>query len=179
MDNTAQTVAASCHVRWLNPQNTRIFEGTYSLLHCAVTGDTVYRAVFAVRLFPVSHPQQYVSLRYTDTTDQVREVGVILHLPEFPPDAVRLVSASLSRHYYEQAITDIHDVRCEFGLLFLDVETARGRESFVMRWQQDRAEDYGDTGKVLLDVFDNRYIIPDMSTLDPAARRKLTKYVYW
>jgi hypothetical protein len=32
---------------------------------------------------------------------------------------------------------------------------------------------------VLLDVYDNRYVIPDVSKLDAAARRRLTKYVYW
>ena len=53
-------------VRWLSPEITSVFEGTYSLLHCTVKGDTLYRGVFAVRMFPVSFPEQFISLRYHD-----------------------------------------------------------------------------------------------------------------
>ena len=170
---------SSGHVRWLSPETTTFFEGTFSLLHCAVKGDALYRGVFAVRLFPVSYPEQYTSLRYTAEDDKVLEVGVILRLGDFPAEAVRLIRDSLARHYYEQRITDIHEVTCDYGLLFFDVQTPRGRESFIMRWQQDRAEDYGEAGKVMLDVYDNRYVIPDVGQLTLAAQRRLIKYVYW
>jgi hypothetical protein len=36
------------HVRRLTPDTTRIFEGSYSLLHCSVTGHGLYRGVFSV-----------------------------------------------------------------------------------------------------------------------------------
>ena len=87
--------------------------------------------------------------------------------------------ASLERHYYEQIISGVHEVRNEFGLLFFDVQTQRGREQFIMRWRHDRAEDYSSNGKLLLDVSDNRYIVPDVAELPPADRRRLTKYIYW
>jgi len=177
-DSTHLALSAS-HVKWLDPESTTVFEGTFSLLHCAVKGDTLYRGVFAVRLFPVSFPDQYISLRYTDQHDKVREVGVILRLGDFPEDAVRLIRASLDRQYHEQTISDIFDVTCKYGLLFFDVDTPRGREQFIVRWQQDRTEDYGEVGKVFLDVYDNRYVVPDLVKLSPTARRKLTKYVYW
>jgi len=167
------------HVRRLTPDTTHIFEGTFSLLHCAVKDDTLYRGVFTVLLFPVTHPDSFVSLRHTDDKDKVLEIGVIEDLRAFPEDQQKLVRAALSRQYYEQIITRIYTVKCEFGILFFDVETQRGREQFMMPWRIDRAEDYGHNGKVLLDALDNRYIVPDVLALPPADHRRFTSYVYW
>jgi len=166
-------------VRWLTPETTHIFEGTYSLLHCTVKGDTLYRGVFAVRMFPISYPDRFISLRYTDRDDKIREVGVIGNLNEFPPEAQRLVQASLVKQYHEKVITRVYDVTDEFGFLFFEVETQHGREEFMTPWRGDRAEDYSDNGKLLLDAYDNRYLIPDLSALPTADRRRLTRYVYW
>ncbi len=166
-------------VRWLSPEDTHVFEGTYSLLHCSVKGDTLYRGVFAVRMFPVSHPDRYISLRYHDRDEKVREVGVILDLKQFPEAARQLVRASLDRHYHERVITHVHRVRNESGILVFDVATERGREQFMMPWRHDRAENYSERGKLLLDAADNRFIVPDVMALPVADRRRLTKYIYW
>jgi hypothetical protein len=167
------------HVRRLTPDTTRIFEGSYSLLHCSVTGHGLYRGVFSVLLFPVTHPDAYVSLRYIDEKDKVQEIGLIEDLRAFPAAQQALVRANLGRHYHEQIITRVHRIRCEFGILFFDVETRRGREQFMLPWRVDRAEDYGTHGKVLLDALDNRYIIPDVSKLPAADYRRFTSYIYW
>jgi len=178
-DKPADRAPQLAGVRWLTPDETSIFEGTYSLLHCSVKGDTLYRAVFAVMLFPISYPDRFISLRYHDLDDKVQEIGIIENLRDFPEDAQRLVRTSLLRQAYEKIISRVHNVREDLGLLFLDVETQNGREEFVMPWRHDRAEDYSTNGKLLLDSFDNRYVIPDISALSPAERRRLTSYIYW
>jgi hypothetical protein len=166
-------------VRLLMPSNAKVFEGTFSLMHVAVTGDTTYRGVFAVMMFPIRHPDRFISLRYTDERDREQEIGVIDDLSVFPEEAQALVRGSLVKHYYEQTISRIHSVENRFGLLFFDVETQLGRCSFVMPWRGDRAEEFGASGKVLLDAFDNRYIIRDVDALPAADRNALTSYVYW
>jgi hypothetical protein len=169
----------SAAVRRLTPANTRIFEGTFSLLHCAVQDDTLYRGVFAVLMFPASHPSRFISLRYNDAEGKTHEIGLIADLSVFPANVQELVQASLEKHYYEHLISRVYSVECEYGILFFDVETQRGREQFVMPWRQDRAEDYGPTGKVLLDALDNRYIIKDVSALPRQDHRRFTNYIYW
>lgn len=172
--------ATASTVRRLVPSNTSIFVGTFSLLHCTVAGDTLYRAVFAVRLFPISHPDGYISLRYTDPLDdKVHEIGVIEDLAVFPPEQQQLVRNTLAKQYHELVITRVHDVRNEHGLLFFDVETNRGRVSFVMPWSGDRAEEYGEHGKLLRDALDNRYIIRDLSALPAVDQNKFTAFIYW
>lgn len=166
-------------VRLLLPATTTIFEGTFSLIHVSVKDDTLYRGVFAVMMFPIRHPDQFISLRYTDAKDREQEIGIIEDLGVFPQAAQQLVRSALVKHYYEQTVTRIYKVENRFGLLFFEVETQLGRREFVMPWRGDRAEDYGATGKVLLDAFDNRYIIPDLTRLPAADRNALTAYVYW
>jgi hypothetical protein len=43
----------------------------------------------------------------------------------------------------------------------------------------DRAQHYGENGMLLMDVFDNRYMIPDMDQLSRGDRKQLTRYIYW
>lgn len=166
-------------VRWLSPQDATVFKGTYSLLHCTVRDEAIYRGVFAVRMFPVSYPERFISLRYIDSEDNIQEIGVIERLAEFPPEAQDFIRASLNKHYYEQQILRVHRARCEFGMLFFDVQTQRGREEIIVPWRYDRAEDCGERGKLLLDALDNRFVIPDMDALPAADRRRFKAYIYW
>lgn len=166
-------------VRWLTPETTSIYEGTFSLLHCAVKNDTLYRGVYAVRLFPVRAPHQFIALRHFDLEGQDLEIGVIPRLQDFPQEQQALVRTSLASYYYEQIISRIYRVESKYNLLFFDVETQRGREQFVMHWRTENAEDYGESGKVIIESLGNRYIIPDLSELPVADQRRFTSYVYW
>jgi len=179
MDAEEKSILDAGAIRWLTPETTSVFEGTFNLIHCTVKGDTLYRGVFAVRMFPVRYPDRFISLRYTDPDEKDREIGVIEDLKTFPKEQQALLAMSLARHYSEQVIGRIHGVRCRYGLLFFEVETQRGREKFVMPWRGDRTEDYGENGKVLLDAFDNRYIIPNVGALPQTDQRRLTVYIYW
>jgi len=181
-DTDPQLAQASPHaagVRWLVPRTTHIFSGTYSLLHCTVEGVGLFRGVFAVMMFPISHPERFISLRYTDREDKVQEIGVIENLKDFGPEAQDLVRASLLRQTHEKVIREVYEVKEELGLLFFYVRTDEGWEKFVMPWRGDRAEDYSDNGKLLLDAYDNRYVVPDLDELPPADRRRLTTFIYW
>lgn len=171
------------HLLWssikrLTPENTHIYEGEFSLLHCRVDC-MLYRGVFAVRLFPIRHPGHFISLNYTTPEDKVREIGVIETLSDFPEDAIRLVHQTLGKYYYEQHISRVYSIKLRFDLLFFDVQTHRGREEFILPWRHDRTEEYDAHGKVLLDALDNRYIIPNVLALPERDRKELTRFIYW
>jgi len=76
-------------------------------------------------------------------------------------------------------VSRIHDIYMKWNLLNLDAETDKGRVKFYMRWSQDKAVDYGKNGKVLIDVDDNRYLIPDVDELPMKERVEFTRYIYW
>ena len=170
-------------IRTLTPDNCRIFKGEYNLLHVHVEPDEdgpgLYRAIHAIRTFPVSSPETHISLQHPDEHGVECEVGVIVDLKAFPEEAQELIRESLGHHYFEHQIERVYGIDWKYNLLFFDVETDQGRIDFQMRWQVDRAQDYGKNSKILLDVFDNRYIIPDMNALPAGDQKRLTRYIYW
>ena len=170
---------AETGARRLTPGNCQIFKGTYSLLHCTVMGDQIYRGVFASLAFPVSHPDRFICMRYHDSDGKNKEIGLIEDLSVFDEHARELIGESLRKHYYEQQVQRVFRVQFRYGLLFFDVQTGRGRETFTMRWQYDRGQDYGEHGKVLLDTFENRFIIPDVRELPARDRIRLQRFIYW
>lgn len=163
----------------LRPGEVKIFRGTFNMLHVAVPGDELYRGVFAVRAFPVKEGMKYISLFCHDDEDKVREIGMIEDLSQFPPEEQRLVLDTLAKHYFAFEVVRILSIKRLYGFLFFEVETEQGPRSFTMRWEHTRTLDFGDRGKVLLDVFEDRYIIRDISTLPPRDRELFTRYIFW
>lgn len=167
-------------VRYLTPGDTRLFIGRLGSLHCIVDDRDAYANVHCILTFPIHFPNNYISVCYSDDKGKEHEIGVIKTLDGFPEDAQQLIRESLGRHYFEQIITRVFDVRWEYGLLFFDVEVSGGdRKKISMRWQHNRALEYGKDGKVLLDTYDNRYVIPKVQELPQADRNRLTRYIYW
>ena len=48
-----------------------------------------------------------------------------------------------------------------------------------MRASQDRATEYGARGRVLIDLDDNRYLIPDLEELTAGEQVLFQRYIYW
>lgn len=182
VSSTSETAQRRAGVLYLHPDKTKIFKGTYNLMHLTISGpdSRLERGVFAVRAFPVSHPDKFISLRHTDPLDnREHEIGVIEDINEFPEDVRKLVLESLGKHYLELQIRRIREIRWEYNLLFFEVETHLGRMEFMMRWSYDRAQNYGEHGKVLLDVYANRYIIPDVNKLAKEDLDLFQRWIYW
>jgi hypothetical protein len=138
-----------------------------------------YRGVFAVNLFPATNPDDYISLRVWNRDGGEEEIGILRRLNEWPAEVQQLVRAALDRRYYLQTITGIDELRLELGHLSFRVDTAHGPRKFTMRWSQSQVQDFGERGKVLLDLDDNRYLVPDVEALPPRQRDLFQRYVYW
>lgn len=166
-------------VTLLTPENTHIFIGRLGSVHCIVNKEDAYANVHCLLTFPIHFPNRYISVCHTDDEGKEQEIGVIVEPTEFPAAAQEIIRKSLMQHYFEQHILRIYEIRLEFGLLFFDVETNNGRRSFSMRWQQGKALEYGKTGKVLIDTFENRYVIPNLKALPGADYNRLVRFIYW
>ena len=182
-DNVHETQAAEqpeSDLNWLTPENTEVFRaGDGARIDCRLNGKDFYRGIHAKLMFPVRHPNEFISLCYSDKKGRVQEIGVIEKIADFPRAAQRLIRSELRKHYYEQVIKRVYHIESGHGLLFFDVETQRGREQFVMPWRTANTEDYGKRGKVLHESCGNRYIVPDVNKLSPADKRRFTRHVYW
>jgi ATP-binding cassette subfamily B protein len=165
--------------RWLAPENCIIRTARRSALEVTIAGDKAYRGVFAVNLFPATRPTEYISLRMWQRDGAEQEIGILRELASWPPESQTLVQAALGRRYYLQTITGIERIRLDLGHLAIDARTDRGPRRFTMRWSQSQVQDFGERGKVLLDLDDNRFLVPDVEALPPRERDLFQQYVYW
>ena len=166
-------------IRYLTPELCRIHLGSLGALHCTVKNEGVYGGVYAVYVFPVAHSDRYISLLQRRPEREDFEVGIIRDLGLFSEEEQRLIRRALARRYFIHTITRIHEIGWKYGFVFMDVDTDKGRVDFLMRWQIDRAVDYGEHGKVLIDANENRYLIPDVSKLSDSERTDFTRIIYW
>jgi ATP-binding cassette subfamily B protein len=166
--------------RWLTPADATIRLGARGILELELAGETAtYRGVFAANLFPATHPDDFISLRVCGRDGQEQELGILRDLDRWPAGVQSLVRAALARRYYLQPITGIDQLRLELGYLHFDARTPHGPRRFSMRWSQAQVQDFGDHGKVLVDVDDNRFLVPDVTALPPRERDVFQRYVYW
>jgi hypothetical protein len=172
---TQQTIG----IRYLTPEKTKIFTGRLGSIHCVIDDKEAYANVYCLLCFPVTYPAKFISVNYTNEENKENEIGVIEDLTVFPEETRAIINASLHRQYFEQVITRVLAVKWEFGLLFFEVETSERKIEFMMRWQHDKAIEYGKNGKVLLDVYDNRFLIPSVDNLPSADRDRLRRFIYW
>ncbi len=169
----------SFHPRWLTPNLANIHLGSHSALHVTVLNERIYGGVYALRCMPVRFPREFISLRCLDHEKRETEVGLIRRLDEWPAEAQKLVEESLQKRYFVHTIRAIQNLEHFQGYLNFDVETDLGPLQFIMRWQYDKAQDYGPAGKMLLDTEDNRFLVPDVETLPERDRRMFQRYIYW
>jgi hypothetical protein len=165
-------------VRFLTPDLCHIHLGTHEALHVTVKNERIYGGVYAAYAFPVAYPDGYISLIHVGGEDEI-EIGVIRDLTEFPEPAAQLVRQALARRYFVHTITRIRRIGWKYGFVSMDVETDKGPASFLMPWSHDRATDYGRHGRILIDVENNRYLVPDLDRLSPRERREFQRYIYW
>ena len=164
---------------WLGPELAEFRSGTHESLEVVLPDGSVNRSIFAVRCFPASQPDDFISLRTWDREGQERELGIVRQLGLWSARSQELVRAALARRYFLRRITGIEDIKLEYGHLLFDVRTDQGPARFTMRWTQSQAQDFGARGKVLSDLEDNRFLVPDVDELPPRQRDLLQRYVYW
>ena len=167
-------------VRFLTPSTCRVHLGSHGALHVTVVGERIYGGVYAVYAFPVAYPNGYVALMHnTGEGGKDIEVGLIRNLDDFPAEQADLIREALARRYFVHTVTRLRNIGWKYGFVHIEADTDKGPVEFYMRWQHDRAVDYGKRGKVIIDVDDNRYLIPDLDALSPGELTDFRRYIYW
>jgi ATP-binding cassette subfamily B protein len=164
--------------RWLRPEETRLRLNDRECLRIEL-GEKVYEGVFAVRALPASSPRHFISLRYADSDGLEHEVGMIRALDLWPAADRVLIEEALARRFFIRSIRAIEGIELKYGLLTFEVETDRGSHVFTMRNSHGQAQDYGDRGKLLIDVDDNRYLVDDIDALPRRQQNLFRRYIYW
>jgi hypothetical protein len=176
--SVGQPFTADVGPRWLTPGTATFRNSPQGMLEATLDDGGIYRGVTAINCFPATQPNDFISLRVCDRDGREHELGILRQLDEWPQLDKDLVRHALSRSYFLRCISRIDEIKLDAGHLNFLVETDHGPARFTMRWNQNQAQDYGQVGKVLVDLDDNRFLIPDVNALSPRSRELLGRFIY-
>ena len=166
-------------IRWLSPEKSCFTINDQDQLELWIEDEMIGGSIVVVRAFPASHPNEYLSVRGIEDDGEEVEFGMIRDLTVWSTDAQQKMHALLDRRYLLREITHFHSISLKFGFLDIDVETTTGRTRFSMRWTQSQVIDFGESGKLLVDTEENRFLVREVSKLSTAQQELFLQYVYW
>ena len=167
----------------LTPENARFTPSQGNLISLEVTQPSgeveFFERIVPVRAFPVSSPNEFISIREPDTQLKGRgsEIGMIRRLSDFSEDVAALISDELSRRYFTPAIKKIHSFSEKFGYCYWDVTTAAGRVEFIMNNPTSNIRTLEDGRVFMYDIDGNCFTIEDPKALDKHSYRKVEVYL--
>ena len=159
-------------VRYLDPAKLH-FEQCGAQLRLTVADEFSVPDLKVVRVFPISDPERYLSLRDA----KGNEIGIIADPARLEPPVRALVGEAVNRRYLMPVIARIVAARERFGIVEWVVETDRGRKTFMTRNLREEVMTPSSRRYLLKDVDGNRYDIPDFSRLDGNSQGLLMQHL--
>jgi hypothetical protein len=149
-------------LEYLDPSKLRFAKRGDALI-LTVQDDRSYLKVRPVRAFPLTELSEYVGL-----LDAIsgREIGMLRSVRDLDGPTRQLIQAELRKRYFIPKITRIVDAKKEFGTVYWDVETDRGRRKFIMRHIRDSIHEIEPGRYLVIDIDGNRFEIPQLADLN-------------
>ncbi|MBP5292920.1 MAG: DUF1854 domain-containing protein [Clostridia bacterium] len=141
--------------------------------------DEFFERVIPLRGFPITDPEQFISIREPDTKEKGRgaEIGLIYDMKEFDQATQELIRAELDRHYFTPELLKIYSVKEKFGYLYFEAETSAGPTSFVLNNPYSNFRTFDDERIFIYDIDGNCFQISHPEKLDKASYRRIEIYL--
>jgi hypothetical protein len=161
------------NIRYLDPELTKFENTKGGFISLTIGTDETYQRVNLHKAFPFTKDREYISVRFISTNElgmvkdsEIKEVGMIRKLDDFPADQIELIDKELGRRYFVPVIEKIKTVKEEFGYTYWEVITSAGFRRFTTYDMNNALIPVGGTRLLLVDVDGNRFEIPDYSKID-------------
>lgn len=139
------------------------------------TGDKEYARVGVYLTFPLTNPEEFISIRETD--EKAKEIGLIESMDKFPGEQQEMLREQIKLRYFMPVITKILDVKDEYGYAYWNVVTTFGACRFTTQMSGDAVIHLSDSRLLVTDIDGNRYEIPDFYQLGVMERKKLDLFI--
>ena len=157
-----EAIKITDEVKFLDAAKVKIARNSFEELIVELPDGTTYTNVEAIRSFPLTDSNKYISL----LDSEEKEIGIIQDIKQLPRESEKILRSELQKRYFLPKITKIHSLDGEFGVTQWAVETNRGPVTFGMRTRYDVVS--LENGRVLIkDADGNRYEIENYHRLDP------------
>ena len=161
-------------LRYLTKENAK-FERTPGGFVKLTYKDKTYDRVGVYRTFPVTQPEEFISIREAD--EKAREIGVVEKLSALDPEQAKMLKEQLDLRYFTPEITKIFDIKTEYGYGYFHVMTTYGECRFTIHNGGSSVVSLTDTRIVINDLEGNRFEVPDIMKLTVAERKKLDLFI--
>lgn len=170
-------------IHWLDPKAASLSRGLLEDLRCHISHPAEriqqHSGVFPLRCFPIHHPKKFVSIRRLDERGQVQEVGMIEDLTHWPEASANLLKGTLERRYLFHRVSRVYSIRRFSHFLAVSACTDSGDSEFLIRNSRNSARKFGKSGRLILDVEENVYMIPDLEKIPVQDREVFSRFVHW
>ncbi len=139
------------------------------------TGGKEYARVGIYLTFPLTCPEEFISVREAD--EKAREIGIIEKLSQLEPDQQEMIREQIKLRYFMPSITKVLDVKDEYGYAYWNVVTTFGACRFTTQMSGDAVIHLSDSRLLVTDIDGNRYEIPDFYQLSVMERKKLDLFI--
>ncbi len=139
------------------------------------TNGKEYGRVFVYLTFPLTNPEEFISIREAD--EKAKEIGLIQNLKELAPDQQEMIREQIRLRYFMPVITKVLDIKDEYGYAYWHVMTDFGACRFTTQMSGDAVISLGESRLQVTDIDSNRYEIPDFYALTPGERKKLDLFI--
>lgn len=161
-------------MRFLTKDNA-VFHRTEGGFVALEFGDRKYDRVGIYLTFPLTEPEEYISVREAD--EKAKEIGIIEKLSQLEKDQQDMIREQIRLRYFMPVITKVLDIRDEYGYAYWNVTTNFGACRFTTRMSGDAVLLLGDARMMVTDIDGNRYEIPDFYRLSVTERKKLDLFI--
>lgn len=139
------------------------------------TGGKEYARVGVYLTFPITMPEEYISIR--EANAKAREIGIIEKLCLLPEEQQEMIREQIRLRYFMPVITKVLDVKDEYGFAYWHVMTTFGVCRFTTHMSGEAVITLGESRLLITDIDGNRYEIPDFYKLGIMERKKLDLFM--
>ncbi|MHB1151115.1 MAG: DUF1854 domain-containing protein [Eubacteriales bacterium] len=167
----------------ITPKNARFYRSKGNLISLELTAEgkepEMFERVVILRSFPVTNPDEFLSVREPDTKKKGRgkEIGMIRRMSDFDEATSMLFLEELDRRYFSPQLLKIISCKEKFGYSYWDAETTAGHVTFILNNPFYNIRVLEDGRIFINDIDGNSFEIPDPKQLDPASFRKIEIYL--
>ena len=152
--------------------NFQLHRNSFGRLVFTDTGGAVHEGVVPVHAFPISAPTEGVALVSTDG----HELVWIDHLADLPADTRSLLQEELASREFIPEIHGIRHVSTFATPSIWEVETDRGRTSFILKGEDDIRR-LNHTSLLIADSNGIHFLVRDIQQLDKHSRKLLDRFL--
>lgn len=165
----------------LTPENARFYPSQGGLISLELKNPDgeveIFERVVVLRSFPITDPDEFLSVREPDIKERGEEIGIIENINIFDKNTVELLLSELDRRYFVPKIFKINSVKEKFESSYWDVNTSAGDVTFVMRNPFTNIRALEDGRVFMNDIDGNCFEIPDPKKLDSYSYKKIEVYL--